>query len=339
MNELATTGGGASLPMKFNEKQMDIIKKQIMPGAKTEELAFFSQICQRTQLDPFARQIFAVPRKTKNRQTGQYETKWTIQTSVDGFRLIAERSGKYEGQAETMWCGEDGVWSDVWLHDKPPAAAKVGVFKAGQREATWAVATFKSYKQTDYNGNLSGLWKKMPEVMLAKCAECLALRKAFPNELSGLYTKEEMDQAETPPARPTMSEDVEPKMVNAQIEKKTQVPPAPTPETAATVPTGEPDWNEPIPNFAPGAESPPQQSAPPQQSEEEDYKITPKQKSRLFAISRSRGYKDAQVRELMEALCGVTSTSDLTKNPYDFLVNYIQENDPQEAFNDGPEAS
>jgi phage recombination protein Bet len=116
-------------------------------------------------------------------------------TSIDGFRLIAQRTREYRGQVGPQWCGKDGQWRDVWLENEPPAAAKVGVYREGFKEAVYGIATWKSYSRT------TGQWPTMGPEMLAKCAESLAFRKAFPEDLSGLYTAEEMDQAERPPAR------------------------------------------------------------------------------------------------------------------------------------------
>ena len=170
----------------WDDKQIAALKQVGLENVPKPELAVFLHYCQRTGLDPFARQIYMIARAGK----------YTIQASIDGLRIVAQRSNEYAGQTPTYWCGTDGVWKDVWLESTPPVAAKVGVYRKGFSEALWAIAKFESYAVA-YNGKVSGLWAKMPDLMIAKCAEALALRKAFPQDLSGIYTNDEMAQAET----------------------------------------------------------------------------------------------------------------------------------------------
>ena len=182
----------------LNQEKVDLIKRTICKGATNDELELFVQQCNRTGLDPFARQIYSIERKSKNQKTGQWETIRQTQVTVDGLRLIEERTGKYCGQLGPYWCGADGEWKEVWLDAKAPAACKVGVLRTDFKEPLWAVALHKAYVQTTSTVQPNAMWNKMPELMLAKCAESLALRKAFPMELSGLYSPDEMGQADNP---------------------------------------------------------------------------------------------------------------------------------------------
>jgi len=166
--------------IQFKEEQIELIKKQIAPNANNNELKLFLYQAQRTGLDPLTRQIYCIHRGGK----------MTIQTSIDGFRVIAERSGEYAGQDEPIYTEENGKL----------ISCKITVYKFRgdvRYPASVGVAYFSEYVQQ------TPTWTKMPRVMLAKVAEALALRKAFPQDLSGLYTSDEIADAPVKDVSPT----------------------------------------------------------------------------------------------------------------------------------------
>jgi phage recombination protein Bet len=179
----------------FSEDQISLIKRTVAKDTTNDELALFLHTAQRMGLDPLAKQIHCVVRKGQERSM-------SIQTGIDGLRLIAHRTGMLDGEDGPFWCSKDGVWHDVWLQDEQPAAAKVVVYRKGSARPFTGVATWDSYVQTKADGTPNRSWNRMGDVMLAKCAEALALRKAFPAELSGVYSNEEMMQADNPEPEP-----------------------------------------------------------------------------------------------------------------------------------------
>nr|DAO95930.1 MAG TPA: RecT protein [Caudoviricetes sp.] len=182
----------------WDERQLAALQSLGMHGSPAE-LAILLHHCQRTGLDPWARQIHLITRGGRA----------TVQVSIDGMRLVADRvdrqTGGHHGYEETLWCSPDGEWRDVWLADEAPAAAKVTIVRDGHRIPV--VAHMREYMPRARDGKPIGLWRTMPALMLAKCAEALALRRAYPQDLSGLYTSDEMAQSAPngqpePPATP-----------------------------------------------------------------------------------------------------------------------------------------
>jgi len=161
------------IKIEFQPEQIQLIKKQVAPNANDNELKLFLYQAQRTGLDPLTRQIYCIHRGGK----------MTIQTSIDGFRVIAERSGDYGGQDEPVFVESDGKI----------ISCKVTVYRF-KGEQRYPAAVGVAY-MSEFNAG-GPMWSKMPHTMLSKCAEAVALRKAYPQDLSGLYTSDEMDQAE-----------------------------------------------------------------------------------------------------------------------------------------------
>jgi len=169
---------------EVDPSKLDLIKRTICKGATDDELQLFIHACKKTGLDPFMRQIFAVKRWDASAK----REVMTIQTGIDGYRLIADRTGKYAPGRDTEF-GYDGEghlqWAKAYIKKMTPD---------GQWHEISAIAFWDEYVQTTRDGKPTIFWQKKGHIMLSKCAEALALRKTFPAELSGIYTKEEMSQ-------------------------------------------------------------------------------------------------------------------------------------------------
>ena len=204
---------------------LNTVRSVLAPDLTPEELRLFAMVANRSGLDPFAKQVYAVKRKGRV----------TFQTGIDGYRSIAARTGLYDGQDEP----EYGPWIDGAIGH--PESATVRVYRKGVSRAIAATAFWDEYKPADNDF----MWVRMPRVMIAKVAEALALRKAFPYDPeqrqgigADLYTADEMAQAERPtPAaapQPTARERI------AQRAAAIVAPP-PDPEPEPPAPEPEPE--------------------------------------------------------------------------------------------------
>jgi phage recombination protein Bet len=180
----------AIAPIDFSPEKVELLKRTICRGATNDELELFIHACRRTGLDPFMKQIHAVKRWQDGREV------MAIQTGIDGYRLIADRSDRYvPGREPTFAYDDEGRVLSATAHVKKRAS-----------DGTWheisATAHYDEYVGRKKGGEPNKMWAEKPHIMLAKCAEALALRRAFPAELSGVYTSEEMDQAGPPTQQP-----------------------------------------------------------------------------------------------------------------------------------------
>lgn len=181
-------------PNKMTTQTLKLLQETICKGGSPEEIKLFGVVCGRTKLDPFTKQIHFVKRYDSQLQ----KEVAAHQVGIDGFRVISLRSGKDRGMTGPLWCGVDGQWVEVWTSSEPPFAAKVGLRVEGFPDPVWAIARWKAYAQKKRDGGYTHMWATRDAEMLAKCAEALCRRIAFPNDLSGLYTEEEFGDDERP---------------------------------------------------------------------------------------------------------------------------------------------
>ena len=160
--------------MEFPQEKIELLKNTVCKGSSNDEFQLFLHVCRKTGLDPFMRQIYSIPRGSQR----------TIQTGIDGLRLIAERTTRYSPGKETLF-----------VYDaNGKIISATSYVKKQTLDGTWHEVSATAFFE-EFNAG-TNFWKKMPNNQLAKCAEALALRKAFPAEMSGIYAQEEMDQAD-----------------------------------------------------------------------------------------------------------------------------------------------
>lgn len=335
---------------EFDEKQVATLHQLGVVNADRANLAVFFHQAARTGLDPFAKQIYMIARKSKewDADRGEYvqTTKYTIQTGIDGYRLIARRSADAAKVSlymeDTVWCGPDGEWHDAWIFRNPPVAAKVTVWRGDERYS--AVALWSEYVQTYFNKSTkeqvpNSMWSKMPANQLAKCAEAAALRRAFPLDLSGIYTDEEMPS--TGGDESVVDEDSEVTVAPRESKIRTQRPEPevqdqvvdvePEPEPA---PAPEPE-PEPAPDSEQGMDTPmfmepepePQEPAAPEPAVEPELDpsapdpsddggpCTRTQQNAVVLMLKSMGCDSKEkANSIMSKFCGraITKSADLT---------------------------
>jgi len=187
MSDLPATGGAAGIiPAQYSQQQVQLIRDMCAKDCTENEFLLLMQLAKTYQLDPFAKQIWAV--KYGNNPAA-------IFCGRDGFLAIAHRSGKFDGmESGTRKDGDDLVgWCRVYRKDM---------------SRPFEVEVSLSEYSTGKN-----LWQTKPKTMIVKVAESHALRRAF--GISGLYAPEEIDTGdrpepryvtEVPPATPTACE-------------------------------------------------------------------------------------------------------------------------------------
>jgi phage recombination protein Bet len=171
--------------LNLDDKKIQLIRQTFCKDANNDEFEVFMEICKATKLNPLFKQIYFIKRGGTP----------THQTSIDGLRLIADRTKRYSPGKEATFT----------YNDKGDLVSATSYVKKMSEDGTWHEVGATAF-WSEYNAGMN-LWKKMPHIMLAKCAEALALRRAFPADMFGIYAKEEMDQAivETPVEEETIS--------------------------------------------------------------------------------------------------------------------------------------
>jgi phage recombination protein Bet len=174
-------------PAVQERKRIELIKTTVCKGSTDDEFALFMHASKRTGLDPLMRQIHAV----KRWDSKEKREVMSIQTGIDGYRLIAERTGRYVPGSDTKY----------QYDDKGRLISATAFVKKQTSDGQWheipCTAFYSEYVGTTKDGSPNRMWKDKPHIMLAKCGEALALRKCFPAELSGVYTAEEMNRSES----------------------------------------------------------------------------------------------------------------------------------------------
>lgn len=215
----------------FTPEQEKMLREMFLAGASDAESRVLIEIARARRLSPFLRQIYF--RKQWDSESNSW--KWIAIVAIDGFRSIAEDTGQYDGQDEPVFAY--GASAEV------PTECKVSVWRKGIARPFVGVAHFKEYVQLRKDKTPNRFWGEKPHIMLAKCAESLAFRKAFPQQLSGIYAPEEIGMEEKEVNSATSEQKALPlpsrtQTLKAELKQRLGV------TDAKVVPVGETPWGK-----------------------------------------------------------------------------------------------
>ena len=286
---LATTPGGPLV----TPDHLELARATVAKDATPVEFDLFLYDCARQGVHPLDKLIYFTKRK------GRY----VPLTSIDFLRTRAQDSGECAGIDDAVFTGPAKTAAFT---------ATVTVYRLvqGQRCTFSASARWSEYRPDE-----AFMWEKMPHVMLGKCAEALALRKAFPKQLAGLYIKEEMEQAENQPAPLVKSLTPSPGPVPAGTFD---------PEAGAGAPVAPADLNENIPESWKPLVTPPAAAAG-------GKLISVNQIKRLWAIVDDKKWHVDRVKKWLIAQYGVESSKDIKVRDYDGIIAYLEHGPVTEA--------
>lgn len=319
-------------------KFLDVEAVQILTATVLKDYNDFDQrmfiaIAERTQLDPFTRELMIRPEKFSMDKDGHF-LKAIIIAGYQALLKVADRSGLYDGADPWEWCGKEGKWTHLWIPTEAepyPFAARVSCYRKDHSRAETAIVKWTAHVARDKEGNLTAMWHRMPDFMLGKCALASALRKLFPSLLTGLYeedeirpiepeatTKEQQLAADIAAQQARIAKDAEtrkrmeaegiksaqhtdqdkPRDARAEVEPPDDIP-YPDPKPAASVPQPP----QPPPPPAPPPPAPPPASKPPAPAPDpEEHREPGWWQAHVLTTINNDYYRDKRIDQLTESL-------------------------------------
>lgn len=180
-----------NVPVKKSNARLAVLRNTVAQGATDAEFAMFLEICKATKLNPFKREIWFIKGKDYiNKRGEKVEGRLQIMTGIAGYLAIANAHPQFDGIEQEIVRKEDGkidyAIAKVWRKDR--------------KFPSVGTAYFEEYYRPGNYGKDS-IWDKNPSTMILKVAKSIALREAFPQELSGLHTEDEIATAEVEPPK------------------------------------------------------------------------------------------------------------------------------------------
>jgi phage recombination protein Bet len=311
----------------WNEVQVAAFSQIGIADAPDPDRQVFLHVCQRTGLDPWSRQIYLIGRdKYQGRQV--VGKTWTIQTGIDGFRVISQRNPEYAGIGDPEWQDPTGRWRDTWPWADPnkrPLAARVRVYRSDWQVPATGVVMWHEFAADNK------MWRTKGAHMLAKCAEALAHRKAFPHDLAGLLIPEEMDAEQLRPRRPARGMVIEQERTPAPTTEQLTGQPAGQPTVA---PAEQPPATDAGPDAGPESTAP--AAAPPTGNGDTTAapqgesagggaeRMLPAQQRRLFALLRETDIDDRMTWASGQLGREITSYGQLTERDASVLITRLE---------------